>query len=230
MYTGEGGNTFGRGDLKFNEADKGRQTAQGRVPRTLVHPCTVPIAPSLKKKKKRKTAAGWKSSTASSKTACTCIQDSCEVTQKFRGGEWISLFTALSGSVGEEKGAEPYGVWWGRAAGHQLSKTCFPCRHWLLSLFSPQRHLQVVCAFPCLLPSSFSLPLCYSRGCKREQHHPAPSNKPTCYASAFRILLLLAALCWRGTAHLIPTASKMSVHFRGADAAPLVSVLWCDTM
>lgn len=67
MYTGEGGNTFGRGDLKFNEADKGRQTAQGRVLLTLVHPCTVPIAPSLKKKQKPKkqkknTAGAWKSS------------------------------------------------------------------------------------------------------------------------------------------------------------------------
>jgi len=98
----------------------------------------------------------------------------------------------------------------------QAKPVCPAAGDWSWSLCPPQGRWQVVHAFPCLLRSSFSQPLPDSRVCKREQHNPAPSNKMTCSASAFRILLLFAALCCTGTAHSIPKGCKpLPGHFYG---------------
>lgn len=80
-------------------------------------------------------------------------------------------------------------------------------------------------AFPCLdfYFISFSRPLQYSSVCKKEQHHPAPSNIITCSASAFRILLLLlfTALCWRGTAYPIPEGCELCLGISMEQKVPL---------
>lgn len=106
---------------------------------------------------------------------------SCEVTERFKCGEQVTLFTELTTVLFGHQGGERSGTMQrvaGRAAGHQPNKTCLSCRQ-QHSVFCSQRPVGGGVAFSLALtsiPSSFSIPLCYSRVFERE-HHPAPSNK-----------------------------------------------------
>lgn len=129
--------------------------------------------------------------------------------------------------IREEKGVKLCGVWQAGLLGISRAKqTCLFCRQ-QHPIFSSQRHLGgggcLHFPLPWLLYHLLSASHCATQGFLRRSTIQLLATK-TCSAWSFQNPPP-ATLCWRGTAHLMPTASVLFRHSYGAQSAPLYQLL-----